>query len=70
MWSKSKTDFYLRNGRGVEKWRNLADACELFHLSGRGLFIFADNDPFFDHANVILERIAEVSPDQRLLDHN
>jgi len=31
-----------------------------FHYSGRGLFILADNDPAFTHANLILPEIANT----------
>jgi hypothetical protein len=41
----------------LQKWRELTRACEIFHKSGRGLMIFADNEPFFDHANVVLQRL-------------
>jgi hypothetical protein len=44
----------------LAKWRKLADACEMFYKSGRGLFIFADNTPFLDHASVVLERLFKV----------
>lgn len=32
----------------------------MFHSTGGGLFIFADNAPFITHANVILERICNT----------
>jgi len=41
-------------------WKRLADTCEKFHNSGRGLFIWAGNEPFFAHANVVLERLFKV----------
>lgn len=51
----------MRSGTtDVQKWRRLADACEQFYKSGRGLFIFADNFPFVDHANAVLERLLGV----------
>ncbi len=57
--SSDALDWNIRdNDGGVEKWRRLADACERFHRSGRGIYIFADNEPFYDHANVVLQRIA------------
>jgi len=31
-----------------------------FHRSGRGLFIFGDNDPYYAHANVVLPAIANT----------
>jgi len=39
----------------------LADACEMFYRGGHGLFIFADNTPFLDHASVVLERLFGVT---------
>src|SRR5687768_6627886 len=42
--SSHSLDWIKRQGRGVDKWRELADACEQFHKSGRGLFILADNE--------------------------
>jgi len=39
--------------------KELADAAETFHLSGRGLAIWADNKPWYAHANAILERICK-----------
>jgi len=59
--SSDYEDANARSFTNVEKWRSLADACERFYKSGKGLFVFADNDPFFDHANVVLERLFEVT---------
>jgi hypothetical protein len=55
--SSDAVDWNNRSPEGADKWRELATACEKFHRSGRGLFIFADNEPYYDHANVILERL-------------
>lgn len=57
---------------GVEKWQKFGDACEAFHRSGGGLFVLADNMPFYTHANVILERISNaelegVTPGNQIL---
>jgi len=58
--SSDALDWNTREPIELTKWRALADACEFFHRSGRGLFIFADNAPFLDHANVVLERLVQA----------
>lgn len=58
--SSHVADVNRRVGPGVEKWRELADVCERFVKGGRGLFVFADNHPWFAHANVVLERLVGV----------
>lgn len=58
--SSDAIDWNKREPPGIAKWRDLADACEKFYRSGRGLFIFADNYPFLDHGSVILERLVGV----------
>ncbi|KAL6063483.1 CAZy families GT2 protein (Fragment), variant 3 [Balamuthia mandrillaris] len=73
--SSDALDWNLREPPGVDKWRRLADACEAFHHSGRGIFIFADNEPFYDHANVVLERLVGAklkssTPGQRDMKRN
>lgn len=39
---------------------DIVAAATAFHRSGRGLFIFADNDPYFTHANAILAPLYDV----------
>jgi len=59
--SSDAYDWNQRSGDpGVEKWQNLADACEKFYMQGGGLFLFTDNEPLITHANIILERIADA----------
>jgi hypothetical protein len=59
--SSDALDWNMRtNSRDEGKWKELALACREFHELGGGLFIFADNDPFFDHANVILKLLADM----------
>jgi hypothetical protein len=45
----------------LKQWRQLANVCEKFWKQGGGLFILGENEPFFDHANVVLERFTDVS---------
>jgi hypothetical protein len=35
----------------------VVEAAARFHQQGRGLFLFADNDPYTTHVNVILKKI-------------
>ena len=37
-----------------------ANACKTFHTSGGALFIWADNSPFVQHANVVLQELFQV----------
>ena len=56
--SSDAVDYYDReNNNNIEKWRYFATACEEYSYKGFGLFIFADNTPFVDHANVVIERL-------------
>jgi hypothetical protein len=41
-------------------WSRFVNAVTRFHRSGRGLFIFGENDPFFGHANAVLKPLADV----------
>lgn len=58
--SSNCTDWQKRNGGPLklQDWKRFSDVCVAFHRAGRGLFIFAEQDPLFDHANVVLARIA------------
>jgi hypothetical protein len=44
----------------LKQWRQLANVCEKFWKQGGGLFILGENEPFFDHANVVLERFTDI----------
>ena len=37
------------------------DAIETFFHSGRGLYIWGDNDPYFTDANLVLQRLFKVA---------
>jgi len=47
--SSDAADWELRNPSDLSTWQRFVDCCETFHRSGRGIFIFADNYPFYDH---------------------
>lgn len=57
--SSNSVDWLRRNDYKLElsDWLQFTGACERFHRAGRGLFIFAEQEPLFDHANCILKRI-------------
>ena len=54
-------EFWIISGRHPHLTHAALDAIETFFHSGRGLYIWGDNDPYFTDANLVLQRLFKVA---------